>query len=922
MNSCMTFCNSRGFGRGVGVVGGWIRAIALVVVVLAGYSRAQAQCPAGWLPGQGLPGVNSDINALAVLPGGDVIVGGTFTRVGSVNASYLARYNQATNTWSALGSGTSNVVSALAVLPGGDLIVGGWFFTAGGVQASRIARYNPTTGVWTALGSGVNNTVRSLAVLPSGDVIVGGNFTIAGGVPVNQIARYNPTTGTWSSLGTGVTGVNTYVYALAVQPDGDVLVGGNFSNAGGVSANRIARYNPATGVWSALGSGVNNAVETFVFLPSGDVIVGGSFTFAGGVLASRIARYNPSTGVWSALGSGTNDDVHALAVLPGGDVIVGGRFTTAGGVSGRNTIARYNPSTGVWSALGSGTDGRVYALAVLPGGDVIVGGIFTTAGGVSVSSVARFDPAINKWSALGSGVDGVVGGLSNGIRALAVLPGGDMFVGGDFTTAGGMPANRVARYNPATGTWSALGGGVNSAVRSLAVLPGRDLIVGGDFTIAGGVLVNRIARYNPTTGLWSALGSGVNGTVYALLVLPSGDVIVGGNFTTAGGMPANRIARYNPASGTWSALGSGVEYTFNSPIPAVRALAILPNGDVIVGGSFNTAGGVPVGSIARYNPNTNTWSALGSGESYENTFYSLAVLPDGDVIAGGTFVVVDGRYAKNIARYNPATNTWSALGSWVDISGIPTYVYSLAVLQSGDLIVGGSFITIGGVSAINIARYNPATGVWSTLGTGTEFGSYVFALAQLLGGDMIVGGTFRVAGEYSTKYLARYTFGTPAPTIATHPVPQSACTAGSATFAVTPAGTGPFTYQWRKGAVAINTTTNPSAATGTLTLANVQAGDAGSYDCVVSTPCGSVTSTAVSLTVASCACGLSDVAGPGQSVGSDNALTADDIIVYLNWFFAGDTRADVAGPGQSTTPDTQFTADDIIVFLNRFFAGC
>ncbi len=70
------------------------------------------------------------------------------------------------------------------------------------------------------------------------------------------------------------------------------------------------------------------------------------------------------------------------------------------------------------------------------------------------------------------------------------------------------------------------------------------------------------------------------------------------------------------------------------------------------------------------------------------------------------------------------------------------------------------------------------------------------------------------------------------------------------------------------------------------------------------------------------ACGLSDVAGPGQSVGPDNTLTADDIIVFLNWFFASDTRADVAGPGQSTTADGQFTADDIIVFLNRFFAGC
>lgn len=70
------------------------------------------------------------------------------------------------------------------------------------------------------------------------------------------------------------------------------------------------------------------------------------------------------------------------------------------------------------------------------------------------------------------------------------------------------------------------------------------------------------------------------------------------------------------------------------------------------------------------------------------------------------------------------------------------------------------------------------------------------------------------------------------------------------------------------------------------------------------------------------ACGASDIAGPGQSAGADGELTADDIIVYLNAFFAGDPIADVAGPGQDPNADGEFTADDIIVFLNRFFAGC
>ncbi|MCU0688465.1 MAG: hypothetical protein MUE97_01810, partial [Phycisphaerales bacterium] len=69
-------------------------------------------------------------------------------------------------------------------------------------------------------------------------------------------------------------------------------------------------------------------------------------------------------------------------------------------------------------------------------------------------------------------------------------------------------------------------------------------------------------------------------------------------------------------------------------------------------------------------------------------------------------------------------------------------------------------------------------------------------------------------------------------------------------------------------------------------------------------------------------CNLSNVAGPNQSTTPDNELTADDIIVFLGWYFAGDNRANVAGPNQSTTPDNELTADDIIVFLGRYFAGC
>lgn len=297
----------------------------------------------------------------------------------------------------------------------------------------------------------------------------------------------------------------------------------------------------------------------------------------------------------------------------------------------------------------------------------------------------------------------------------------------------------------------------------------------------------------------------------------------------------------------------------------------------------------------------------------------MAVLPGGDVIVGGDFTTAGGVPANRIARYNPTTGVWSALGS-----GTNNFVVSaLAVLPGGDVIVGGDFSLAGGVPANNIARYNPTTGVWSALGAGTN--SSVFALAMLPGGDVIAGGNFTTAGGVPASNIARYTFGAPAPTITTQPAPQTLCAAEAATFSIAiTGGTGPFTYQWRKGGVAIDTLANPSASTPTLTLTSVTPADAGSYDCVVSVQCGSTTSNAATLTVlAPCPCGPADIAGPGGSVGADGELTADDILRFVGAFTAQNLAvADVAGPGPSLIRDGELTADDIILFVIWFFEGC
>jgi len=363
------------------------------------------------------------------------------------------------------------------------------------------------SGTWSTLGNGVNGNVNALAVVGN-EVYVGGGFISAGGVSANYVARFNTLTNTWSALGTGSSnGVNDWVSALAVVGN-EVYVGGEFTSAGRVRANGVARFNTQTNTWSTLGTGSQNGVSGWVFalaVVGNEVYVGGYFTSAGRVSANNVARFNTQTNTWSALGTGSsngvNDVVRALAVV-GNEVYVGGGFTSAGGVSA-NSVARFNPQTNTWSALGTGSSNGVsvdsifpivYALAVV-GNEVFVGGRFTSAGGVSANRVARFNTQTNTWSALGTGSSN---GVNDWVSALAVV-GNEVYVGGAFTSAGGVSANRVARFNTQTNTWSALGtgsqNGVNGEVRELAVV-GNEVVVGGVFTSAGGVSANSVARFN------------------------------------------------------------------------------------------------------------------------------------------------------------------------------------------------------------------------------------------------------------------------------------------------------------------------------------------------------------------------------------------------------------------------------------------
>ncbi|HMQ70454.1 MAG TPA: hypothetical protein PKC58_15870 [Ignavibacteria bacterium] len=331
------------------------------------------------------------------------------------------------------------------------------------------------------------------------------------------------------------------------------------------------------------------------------------------------------------------------------------------------------------------------------------------------------------WSGLSYGMD-------NWVHALCVYN-GELIAGGQFTHAGGQPANYIARWNGIS--WSPLGAGTNGEVDALTVYNGQ-LVAGGRFTNAGGIDVNFIAQWDGTN--WNDDLGGV-GSIVAALTVYNGKLIAGGYFVEADNVTVNYIARR--ISGGWQAMGGGMGGSQGQ----VMTLGHYGN-DLIAGGFFTTAGGQTVNHIAKWNDTA--WAPLGTGIS--NIVYSLAEY-NGELIAGGLFLSTGGNSAKSIAKWNGTT--WAPLGSGIT-GPIYQYVFGLAVLNN-ELYAGGLFQTAGGILANGIAKWDGSN--WSALGNGLYYGgsnAYGAFAVNTFGEKLIVGGLFTTAGSTGVAHIAQW----------------------------------------------------------------------------------------------------------------------------------------------------------------------
>ncbi|MBX3402610.1 MAG: immunoglobulin domain-containing protein [Phycisphaeraceae bacterium] len=847
----------------MGVRGGrmWSAFFAAAAVVLV--SHAHAQCEGEWLPGMGIPGINGEVDCLLSWdPDGDgplgnlIVVGGRFTFAGEIAAENIAAWDG--ERWHPFGAGLRNAQQGGRVLAlmvhEGHLIAGGQFQRSGDAVIVGTAR-------WTGVGAGDGSWEE-----------IGGGFGIGqyGQWPVNALAVYN----------------------------GELIAAGRFSvsqSDPSTPLQRIARWDGAA--WRPIGAGLEGQVYALEVY-RGELIAGGIIRASGEVPLSGVAAWDGTS--WRSLGGGAGGVdapvVRALRVYRG-KLIAGGHFQTAGAVPARR-IAAWDGAA--WSALGGGAeDGAVNALAV-GGGRLYAGGNFTSVDGVPARHIASWSAMTNSWSSLGEGVE------PGGVDAIAVA-GGCVLAGGRFANAGEVGVNAVAQF--CGGQWESLGSGFNAPVLALEKYQG-ELVAGGWFTRAGESSARGIASFDGVR--WRPLGEGLGTPFVRAIAKYQGELIATGGFDTAGGVPVNKIARWDGTR--WAPLGSGLTSasTYDSGSRGGYALAVY-QGELIVAGFFDLAGGVPARNIARWDGRA--WQAIEGARPW-GWFTALEVFGNELIVAGRNRAGPASGF-RPIAKWDGSDWTWIPGTRPLNPLVIPTmavfedrlflgtnfagaYTWTADGMQPGPVSISlpsgtaRAIEPIQGELFIGPNRWNgeqlvPIPGAPPDVRAIAEYRGHVY-----------FGGAWYTAGDGPSAFLARWR--NPVPQIVRQPVSLGAvCIGQNISLNVRVAqGYNDLQFQWRHNGEPIDA---PIGTQRVLDLSPLRPTDAGVYDCVVSNPCGSVTSIAAELVL--CA----------ADYNCDGSTTGADVTLFYDLWFAGNAAADFNGDG---LVDNQ----DVVDFIAAWQGGC
>ncbi len=493
----------------------------------------------------------SSLKAIDIGGRKSLFVGGDFDSVDGLPTHFVVE--RSGSKWIPLSDGLKSEPGRFGVFDDGSgeslvTIDQGAFYFGGNIRA-----WNGTN--WRSIGTcrgSVPFTVGGADFAQYDDahgpgLVAFGGFKAINGCAVDDVAWYHD--GCWRPLERG-NGISAPVRALTVLDDGAEQVlcaGGDFSGAGRSTSRRVsglATWNGSN--WNSVASEANFYATSVQSVCSGSGIENAPTLFVGGLLnvaGSNVAACVGDT--WLPVGRGVlgaTTKVCALCEFDDGSgpaLYVGGSFAKAGSANVQG-VARWN---GIgWQAVGAGVASETHALASFDDGT----GAKLVAAGINSAFGNRID--IESWNgAQWTLLAPITFGKIYALCVAHTASGRDLlYVGGDFTSIGGLKAKYIAMWDGRT--WSKLDKGVDGPVDALAsvMVNGRPVVVaGGEFTHAALQPAAHIAAWDGSS--WSAMDAGTDGFVYALDEFDDGTgpaLYVGGSFQHAGLLPSSNIAKW------------------------------------------------------------------------------------------------------------------------------------------------------------------------------------------------------------------------------------------------------------------------------------------------------------------------------------------------------------------------------------------
>jgi len=707
---------------------------------------------------------NDDVRAILVQPDGKAVMAGKFTQYNGSSNSYnrIIRLNPDGNIDASFSVSTgfnNSQVNTLALQSNGKILAGGSFSTYNAITCGKVARIKADGSADVPfllnIGNGFNYDVNVLAVQPDGKIIVGGNFTMFNTTICNHIVRLDSTGLLDPTFNIG-NGFNNDVNSILIQPDGKIIVGGYFNSYGSTpSLGHICRLNTDGTIdnnfYLNSGTGFNSAVTSLAMQSDGKIIAGGIFDSYNSASINKVARID-STGILDisfSTGSVFSNQsylVHAVLVQSNGNIVVsGGSLLVPGG------IAILNSNGALSSTLsynyGGFSGGEAYALANESNGNILCGGSFTRYNNTKRSKVAQLyaDGWQNDTYTVTSGFDEL-----SSLYKITLQPDGKILAGGyDVYNYNGTSCYRIARIISQDGAYDTSFHFTQyiSHVNEIVYDTIHNKILVGGYDI-GGPSIYRLNLDGTLDPLFFS-GTGFNGEVESINVQPNGKIVVAGDFSSYDNTPVHGIVRLDEYGILDVTFNSNTGIGFNGFGSGDTKL--LSDGKIIAVGGFTTFNGNICGHIVRIN----------SDGTYDNTFQSgsglngfgageIAIQSDGKMLVAETQngVNYNGNSFSNIVRIDTSgayDNSFNA-----SIGGI-TSIRTIAIQSDGKIIAGGSNLLTGQVLVRLLTDGTIDNGfIQSICPTGGING--VNTVAIQTDGKILSGGTFT---QYNNLYINR-----------------------------------------------------------------------------------------------------------------------------------------------------------------------